>query len=46
MFKNKNVILLNMSDNAVCPDGCLKLEAFFKYNKNLRFLYLNHSALS
>ena len=23
MFKNKNIILFNLSDNAICPDGCL-----------------------
>lgn len=46
MLKNKNVILFNLSDNAVCPDGCLKLEEFFKHNKSLKYLYLNHSALS
>lgn len=46
MFKDKNVALLNMSDNAVCPDGCQKLEGFFKFNKELKYLYLNHSALS
>jgi Ran GTPase-activating protein (RanGAP) involved in mRNA processing and transport len=26
LLKDKNVILFNMSDNAVCPDGCLRLE--------------------
>lgn len=46
MLKDKNVILFNMSDNAVCPDGCLRLELFFKHNKGLKYLYLNHSALS
>lgn len=46
MLRDKNVILFNMSDNAVCPDGCQRLEQFFKFNKGLKYLYLNHSALS
>lgn len=46
MLENKNVIVFNLSDNAICPDGCYELRNFFLTNKNLKYLYLNHSALS
>lgn len=46
MLENKGVILFNLSDNAICPDGCLELENLFMNNQNLQYLYLNHSALS
>ncbi len=35
MLENKGVILFNLSDNAICPDGCLELENLFLHNQNL-----------
>ena len=46
MLENKDVVLFNLSDNAICPDGCLELENLFMHNQSLQYLYLNHSALS
>lgn len=46
MLEGKNVILFNLSDNAICPDGCMEFKNFFLTNPGLKYLYLNHSALS
>jgi len=46
MFSNKNLIMLDFSYNALCPDGCATIVNMIKTNKSLKYLYLNHVALS
>ena len=45
-FQNKGIVLFDLSNNAICPDGCEKIKEIFTTNQTLKYLYLNHSALS
>lgn len=46
IFSNKNLQVLDLSDNAICPDGCTKIRELLVTNNSIKYLYLNHSALS
>jgi Ran GTPase-activating protein (RanGAP) involved in mRNA processing and transport len=46
VLQNKGIQLLDMSSNALCPDGCLEIVDILKTNQELKYLYLNHVALS
>ena len=43
---NKNVVLFDISQNAICPDGCQELVPLLLANPSIMYLYLNHVALS
>ena len=45
-LQNKQIVLFDISSNAICPDGCLELIDVFKTNKTLKYVILNHVALS
>lgn len=45
-LQNKQVTLFDMSSNALCPDGCLEIVDILKTNPEMKYLYLNHVALS
>ena len=45
-LQNKQISLLDMSSNALCPDGCLEIVDILKTNPEMKYLYLNHVALS
>jgi len=42
----KDIRLFDLSNNAICPEGCLYIKEIFTTNPNLKHLYFNHSALS
>ena len=46
LFSNKNIVMLDFSYNALCPDGCATIVNMIKTNRTLQYLYLNHVALS
>ncbi len=46
VLRNKNIILLDLSNNAICPDGCERITDILEHNQTLKYLYFNHSALS
>lgn len=46
LFSNKQIVMLDFSYNALCPDGCATIMNMIKTNKTLKYLYLNHVALS
>lgn len=46
MFSDKGLVMLDFSYNALCPDGCATIVNLIKTNKSLKYLYLNHVALS
>lgn len=43
---NKNILMFDISSNAICPDGCIQLKDIIETNKNMKYLNLNHVALS
>lgn len=45
-LSNKGIVLLDFSYNALCPDGCAVIVDILKTNKDMKYLYLNHVALS
>ena len=45
-LQNKNIVLFDLSNNAICPNGCLRIKDIFMTNKTIKYLFLNHSALS
>lgn len=45
-LSNKQMILFDISYNALCPDGCAAIVDILKTNKGMKYLYLNHVALS
>lgn len=45
-FANKNLKLFDISNNALCPDGCLIIGKLFQTNQSLKYLWLNHVAFS
>lgn len=45
-FANKGLKLFDISNNALCPDGCLIIGKLFSTNPDLKYLWLNHVAFS
>ena len=45
-LQNKQIELFDLSNNAICPDGCVKIKDILLTNQNMKFLILNHVALS
>ena len=45
-LENKSIVLFDLSSNAICPDGCLRIRNIIEKNPSLKYLYLNHVALS
>jgi Ran GTPase-activating protein (RanGAP) involved in mRNA processing and transport len=45
-FANKGLRLFDISNNALCPDGCLIIGKLFKTNPGIKYLWLNHVAFS
>ena len=45
-LQNKNILLFDLSYNAICPDGCKKIEDILINNPTIKYLYLNHTALA
>lgn len=45
-LENKGIVLFDLSSNAICPDGCLKIRNIIEKNPTIKYLYLNHVALS
>lgn len=46
IFSNKGLVMLDVSYNALCPDGCAAIVNMIKTNKELKYMYLNHVAMS
>jgi Ran GTPase-activating protein (RanGAP) involved in mRNA processing and transport len=45
-LQNKQIVLFDLSSNAICPDGCEAIQDVLKTNPTLKHLILNHIALS
>lgn len=45
-FAHKQLKLFDISNNALCPDGCLIIGRLFASNPQLKYLWLNHVAFS
>lgn len=45
-LQNKNITLLDISSNAICPDGCFLIKDILIKNPSIKYLYLNHTALA
>lgn len=45
-LQHKKVVLFDLSSNAICPDGCVAIRDVLRTNPTLKFLILNHVALS
>ena len=45
-FSNKNIKFFDISNNALCPDGCKIIGKLFKTNQSIKYLWLNHVAFS
>lgn len=43
---DKYIVLFDLSSNAICPDGCLRIQNIIEKNQTIKYLYLNHVALS
>jgi Ran GTPase-activating protein (RanGAP) involved in mRNA processing and transport len=45
-FANKGLKVFDISNNALCPDGCLIIGKLFQTNPGIKYLWLNHVAFS
>ena len=45
-FAHKKIKLFDISNNALCPDGCLIIGKLFMTNPEIKYLWLNHVAFS
>lgn len=45
-FARKNLKFFDISNNALCPDGCDIISKLFASNQSIRYLWMNHVAFS